>query len=100
MMSKMSCDTSAVTLKNLPYVFLLVAFLERLLLNRTLSKSVSSYSDIQRIDKERNRLTTSVPVLALFIEMYYSTPLQVGLIIILRENPAKIAVKLAPPMRL
>ena len=35
------------------------------------------------------RLATSVPVFTLFIELADGTPLQVGLIIILSENPAK-----------
>ena len=46
------------------------------------------------------RLTTLVPFFALFIEMDDGTPLQVGLIIKLSEKPAKIAVKLARPMKL
>ena len=36
------------------------------------------------------RLTSSVQVLALFIELDDGTPLQVGLIIELSENPARI----------
>ena len=45
------------------------------------------------------RLNTSVLVLALFVELDDGTPLQVGLIIKLSENPAKFAVKLVRPMR-
>ena len=43
---------------------------------------------------------TSVPVFALFILLDDGTPQQVGLMIILFENPTKIAVKLGRPMRL
>ena len=46
------------------------------------------------------RLSTSAPVFALLIKLDDSTPLQMGLITIPSENPAKIDVKLARPMRL
>ena len=44
--------------------------------------------------------TTSVPVFALFTELNDGTPLQVAVKNRLSENPAKIGVKLARPMRL
>ena len=47
-----------------------------------------------------SRQTASVPVFTLFIELDDSTLLQEGLMTKLSENPTKIAVKLARPMRL
>ena len=47
-----------------------------------------------------NRLITSVPVSASFIELDAATVLHLGLIIKLTENPAKIAAKMARPIRL
>ena len=46
------------------------------------------------------RLTTSVPVSASFIALDAATALHLDLIIKLTENPAKIAAKVARPMRL
>ena len=45
------------------------------------------------------RLTTSVLVSASFIELDAATVLHLGLIIKLTENPAKIAAKMARPIR-
>ena len=45
------------------------------------------------------RLTTSVPVSASFTELDAATALHLGLIIKLTENPAKIAAKMARPIR-
>ena len=46
------------------------------------------------------RLTTSVPVSTSFIELDAATALNLGLIIKLNRNPARIAAKVAQPMRL
>ena len=45
------------------------------------------------------RLTTSVPVSVSFVELDAATALHLGLIIKPTENPAKIAAKVARPIR-
>ena len=53
-------------------------------------------NDIKKLD---TRLTTSVPASTSFIELDAATALHLGLIIKLTENPAKIATKMARPIR-
>ena len=66
-----------------------------------LRSALPAFHDATKLRKsERNfRLTTSVPVFDLFIELAVGTLLRVGLKIRLSEDPAEISVKLARPMR-